>query len=167
MGSGLLAYLRGRSFRKQRRLQHDATSAPEDPGRPWASHLRAVREALARNDLKEAMRALEIADTCSLASGCWEGMVEVGDTYLQLAETLRARKALIVRARQNYLAALYCARQQRSVDGVLRTAASFAGLGDRRSVDHCLLIAEGMAQSTSDAAQERVRTMRARIVAGH
>ena len=50
---------------------------------------------------------------------------------------------------------------------MLRTAAGFAGLGDRESVDQCLLIAEGMAQSGDDTARERVRRMSARIVTGH
>ncbi len=43
----------------------------------------------------------------------------------------------------------------------------FGGLGDRHSVDQCLLIAEGMAETAGDdATRERIRRLVARISAG-
>jgi len=141
---------------------------PEESGRPWAPHLRAAGEALSRGDAKGAVRALQAADQCALACGQWEGMVEVGDAHLRVADASRARKVLVSRAHQNYLSALYCARQQHNLDGVLRTAAGFAALGDRESVDQCLLIAEGMAETANDeAARGRVRRVTARMTARH
>lgn len=164
MARGFLAYLGfGPSPKKPREVHEPLRS--DDAGRSWASHLRAVGEALSTGDSKGALGALQEADRCALATGQWEGMVEVGDAYLRVAGTSRARKTLVARAHQNYLAALYCARQQGSIDGVLHTAARFAGLGDRESTDQCLLIAEGMAETANDVgARDRIRRLSARMM---
>ena len=155
----------GASTKKQTESE-DASPRMENDGSPWAPQLRAVGQALARCDMKAAARALEDADACALASGRWEGMIEVGDAFLRVAGISRAPRMLVARAHQNYLAALYCARQQRSIDGVLRTARGFGGLGDRDSVDQCLLIAEGMAKISGDqAARERVHRLITRLSA--
>ena len=164
MARGFLAYLGfGPSLKKPEEVQEPL--GLEDTRRPWAPYLRAVGEAVSSGDAKGALRALQDADRCALATGQWEGMVEVGDAYLRAAGASRARKILVSRAHQNYLAALYCARQQGSIDGVLHTAARFASLGDRESADQCLLIAEGMAETANDAgARERVRRLGARMM---
>jgi 16S rRNA (cytosine967-C5)-methyltransferase len=68
------------------------------------------------------------------------------------------------KGRRIYLAALFRARQQESLDGVLRTAEAFAGLGDRELVDRCLRIAESLAARVPDAqARERVREVAERL----
>jgi hypothetical protein len=165
MVNGLRAYLGVGASTKQAVLGNESPQ-PEDAATPWASPLRAVGEALARGDLKTAALALEAADASALASGRWEAMIEVGDAFLRVAEISRARRMLAHRASRNYLAALYCARQQRNINGVLRAARGFGGLGDRDSVDQCLLIAEGMAQTAGDdAARERVRRLVTRLSA--
>jgi hypothetical protein len=162
IGNGLRAYL-GLGASTKQTVPESKSPHPEDAASPWASPLRAVGEALARGDVKAAELALEDADALALASGRWEAMIEVGDAFLRVAEISRGRRMLARRAPRNYLAALYCARQQRSIDGVLRAARGFGGLGDRGSVDHCLLIAEGMAETTGDpTARERVRRLVAR-----
>lgn len=160
MVNGLRAYLGvGASTSKQAVLEN-AAADPAGPASPWASPLRAVGEALARGDMKRAALALEDADAFALASGRWEAMIEVGDAFLRVAESSPRRRMLAHRAPRNYLAALYCARQQRNIDGVLRAARGFGGLGDHESVDQCLLIAEGMADTAGDAAaRERVRRL--------
>jgi hypothetical protein len=164
MASGFLAYLGFGAIAEGTTVDDVAASRPGDAAPPWTSHLRAVGEALAHHDARAALRALEDADACALASGQWDAMVDVGDAHQRVAGTARARKTLIARAHQNYLAALYCARQQRSVEGVLRTAAGFAALGDRESVDQCLLIARTMASAANDeAVRSRVRRLSARL----
>jgi hypothetical protein len=168
MAGGLLTYLGFGPPSGKPAVKDVVPRRPQDVAPPWTSHLRVVGEALAHHDAKAAMRALEDADACALASGQWAAMVEVGDAHLRVAETARARKTLIARAHQNYLAALYCARQQRSVEGVLRTAAGFAGLGDRESVDQCLLIAKSMASAAhDDGARARVRRVAAHAESPH
>jgi hypothetical protein len=164
MARGFLAYFGfGPSLKKPARVH--APPRPDEAGPPWAPYLLAVGEALSSGDAKGALRALQDADRCALATGKWEGMVEVGDAYLRVADASRARKMFVSHAHQNYLAALYCARQQSSIDGVLHTAARFASLGDRESTDQCLLIAEGMAETANDTgARDRVRRLAARMM---
>ena len=167
MANGFLTYLGFGPPGGKPAVERAVVRQSQDVVPPWSSHLYAVGEALARNNAKAAVRALEDADACALASGQWNAMVEVGDAHLRVAETARARKTLIARAHQNYLAALYCARQQRSIEGVLRTAAGFAGLGDRESVDQCLRIARIMANAANDeVARARVRRLTAHVGAG-
>src|SRR5262249_56106254 len=77
----------------------------------------------------------------ALASGRWEGYVAMGDAARRLAEASGSRASGEARSRSLYLAALFRARQQGVVDGVLRTAEAFAGLGDREGVEQCLALA--------------------------
>ena len=49
------------------------------------------------------------------------------------------------RARANYMAALFMARQQASLDGVLRVAGAFSTLGDHETVERCIATAERLA----------------------
>jgi hypothetical protein len=66
-------------------------------------------------------------------------------------------------ARQAYLDALFCARDRRSVDGVLRAAEAFAALGDRDVVVQSLRIADVLADAEGPAARERVAAARRRL----
>jgi hypothetical protein len=63
------------------------------------------------------------------------------------ASVARHRGPYKVRARELYLAAVTRARADRSVEGVLRVAASFDALGDRAMAQQCVIIAEGLAGS--------------------
>ena len=102
--------------------------------RLWTSPLAQVERALANGDRAAALSWWRDANAAALQSGQWEGMVEVGDA----ARRLEAGRVL---ARQAYLTALFRARQQRSLDGVLRAAAGFGELGDHDVLDQALRIA--------------------------
>ena len=118
---------------------------------PPASAL--LDEALARRDIGAAQRHWHDAYRAALGSRRWEGMIEAGDG---------------ARARQAYLTALLRARQQKSLEGVLRTAEAFSGLGDRQVVAQCLRIAERLAAAQHDAAaRERVSALSERLATNH
>lgn len=107
-------------------------SRPEgDRDTPWMVHVRTMDEALAKKKISAAMRAWHHAYDAALESQHWEGLVEVANASLRIGDVAGLRKTSEVKARWIYLAALLRAREQRSLDGVLRTAEAFAALGDR------------------------------------
>jgi hypothetical protein len=116
--------------------------------RGWTTMVARVDEALADGDRAAALSWWREAQAAALRSGQWEGMVEVGDAARRLGEAHHARRA--------YLTALFRARRQHSLDGVLAAAAGFGALGDREVLAQALRIAERQA-GTDPRAQARVR----------
>lgn len=53
---------------------------------PWASYLRAVDEALARNNVSAALHARRDAYGAALGSRRWEGALALGDAYVKIGE---------------------------------------------------------------------------------
>jgi hypothetical protein len=129
---------------------------------PWASHLRRVDEALQRNHVGVAARAWHDAYVAALGSRRWEGMVAVGDAALRVGEVGGSRLAAGAQARQAYLGALFRAREDWALDGLLHVATAFAALGDTAMAIHCLRLAERMAMSDAVNAH-RIRTHKARL----
>ncbi len=79
-------------------------------------------------------------------------------TLQRIGDAIRARRASEPTARAGYLIALFRARHQGSVDGVLQVARSFSKLGDHDVVDQSLRMAKDLASAQRDpAALERVR----------
>jgi hypothetical protein len=121
---------------------------------PWTAHLPSVDGALAAGDVKAAVRAWHTAHAAALASGSWEGMIEAGDAYLRIGRAAGARTPAEAKARQAYLVALFRARAQRSLDGVLRAADAFAQLGDDEVVAQGIAVARALAARHRDAAAD-------------
>ena len=137
-------------------------------GEPTSPASALMDEALARGDIGAAERHWHDAYRVALGSRRWEGMIEVGDGARRIGEVTGARATANTRARQAYLTALLRARQQKSLDGVLRTAEAFSGLGDRQVVAQCLRIAEHLAAEARDAqARERVSALSERLATNH
>lgn len=135
-----------------------------DPATPWLVHIWQVDAALVKQDLGAAERAWHDAYGAALGSRRWEGMVQVGDAALRIGELAGARKASEARARWTYRAALFRARQEGSLDGVLRVAEAFSALGDREVVAQCIRIAERLAARGRDAqAHDRVSALSERL----
>lgn len=133
---------------------------------PWTIHIRKAEEALAEKNVRAAEQSWHEAYRAALSSRRWEGMVAVGDVSRRIGEVAGTREASVARARQVYLTALDRARQQRSVEGVLRVAEAFDALGDREVVNECMRIAESLAAQSGDAnTLERVRAFRERSAA--
>jgi hypothetical protein len=129
---------------------------------PWAAHVRTVDSALAARDIGAAERAWHAAYLAALGSWRWEGMVEVGDAAVRIGEASRLRQSANAKARNLYVSALFRARQQDSLEGVLRVAEAFAALGDREVVAQCVRIALRLAAQDPEA-QADVRAFVARL----
>ena len=135
-----------------------------DTGTPWAAHIQRMDGALARKDVGAAEQAWHAAYLAALASRRWEGRAAVGDAYLRIGQVAGARKTAEAKARTSYLAALFYARQQGSLEGVLRVAEAFAALGDREVAEGCLRMADALAADARDPqARDRVRAYRERL----
>ena len=132
----------------------------------WRPQLHKVDEALAQNDLAGAAMLWREAYAAALKSRHWEGMVATGDAYRRLGERAGFKKASEAKAREAYLAALFRARNEGSLEGVLRAAERFAQLGDREVVEQCIRVARSVAARTRDPrADERVRAFTERWAA--
>jgi hypothetical protein len=119
--------------------------------RLWTPALARAEHAHDTGDQVAALSWWREANTTALRSGQWEGMIEVGDA----ARRLDVGGSL---ARQAYLTALFRARQQRSLDGVLRAATGFGELGDHEVLAQAIRIAEREA-GLDPRANARVRTV--------
>ena len=133
---------------------------------PWEGAIRAMDDALARGDLRGALRAREDARLAALSSQRWEGMVMVGDATLRLGRSAGLLPAMEPAARRAYTFALHRANRQGSLDGTIRITLAFAGLGDRDMVRKGFAIAENLAGTSRDPhAIERVRSLEQWIAA--
>jgi hypothetical protein len=125
---------------------------------PWHVSLVRVNEAVERKDYPAAARLWHEAYLAATNARRWEGLVEVADTYRRLGELGGFEPAARTRARELYLTALFRARGEASLDGVLRVAAAFVELEDREVVEQCIQIAQHVAQESQDPlGPQRVR----------
>lgn len=140
-------------------------AAPDRPdAMPWMADLQRMDEALGRGDLGAAARARQDAYRAALGNRRWEGMAAVGDASVRLAKLPGAPDAMVPEARRTYLAALYRARHQGSVDGVLHVAEALTALGDREAARQALVMAAAMtAGSQRTEIAERMRALRERL----
>jgi len=131
---------------------------------PWVAPLQRVETALASRNVSAAEEAWHEAHRAALWSRHrWDGLIEVGEAYLRIGEVANGRQAAQATARRLYLAALFRAREQGAIDGVLRTADAFAVLGDRETVTQRLQVADQVAARTRDPqARARVEAFRSR-----
>lgn len=118
---------------------------------PWVPPIQKADEALARKEYGVALRATDDARQIAHAARRWEGLVAVGDAYRRIGAATEAPRAFDPKAHDVYLAALFRARQEGSVDGVLRVAEGFAAMGDAELVARCIRIAEILAAHDADA----------------
>jgi hypothetical protein len=124
----------------------------------WQTHLQSLEDALARNDLKSAELRWSQAYAAALRSRHWEGLVAVADAYRRLGARGGFLEIAVAKARQTYLAALFRARSEMSLEGVLQAARGFVELGDEAVVEQCLQVARLVAAETKDPrADARVR----------
>jgi hypothetical protein len=121
--------------------------AQSGPPPAWVSHLQRMEEALARQDVRGAIRPCNEAYSAAVKSEGWEGLAAVGEAYLRLAEragddqrTARALPTPIV-ARRIFEGVLSRAQGQGSVEGVLHAAAGFRALGDLGAAERCVHMA--------------------------
>jgi hypothetical protein len=111
----------------------------------WKAHVGALDRALGRHDVSAAVGAGHDAYGAALASRGWEGMVAVGDAFRRIGAEAGTVNGASGNARQAYLTALIRARRDGSIDGMRRTAAAFAALGDHAVAAQCLRVADELA----------------------
>lgn len=139
------------------------TTTTETPG-PWTEYIRAMDQALAEMNATAAVRAWRNAYAAALGMPGWRGLVEVAAASLRIATLPGFGKASEARARETYWTALFRARQQGSLNGVLDTAEAFGALGDRTMVEQCIRVAESLAALNGDASGgERIRALAANL----
>jgi len=132
----------------------------------WQARLLKVEQAMASGDFGTAESLWREAYAAALKSRHWEGVVAAGDTYRALGAQAGFRATSVAKARQAYLAALFRARNQGSLAGVLITAERFAELGDREVVEQCIRVARQVAaQSRDPYAEEHLRAFTERWAA--
>ena len=129
---------------------------------PWAPAIQQVDTALARKEYSVALRAANDAYTLALGTTRWDGMVCAGDLYRRIGEATGLRRSFEGKAREAYQKAFFRARQQASVEGVLRATEGYALLGDTQMVGLGLRVAERLAAGDPEA-QADIRTFRARL----
>lgn len=122
--------------RAAQRLQFDAL---------WKAHVETIDQALARHDVSAAVGAWHDAYGAALASRGWEGMLAVGDAFLRIGTETGTVSGSRSNARQAYLNALVRARRDGSIEGMRRTAAAFAALGDHVVAAQCRRVADELA----------------------
>ena len=108
-------------------------------------YILAMDDALARGDVNAAEKARQAAYLAALGSLRWETMAGAGDAFVRFAESTGVEPTLSPEARRIYLVALYRARRQGALEGMLRVSETLAALGDREDARAGLSIAAGMA----------------------
>jgi len=137
-------------------------SEPTTTLTPWTAHLDAMDTAIAANNASAAVLSWRHAYAAALDQPGWRGLVDVAGAALRIGAIPGFKKAAESRARESYWTALFRARRQGSLNGVLDTAEAFGTLGDRVMVEQCIRIAERLAVLTGDTeAADRVRVLAA------
>src|SRR5262249_35296106 len=109
----------------------------------WQMALDTVDRALAAGDISGAEMAWHNAYGYAIRSRQWEALLAAGDGSLRIADHILVKRPYRARAAEAWQAALFLARTQRSVDGVLRVAEAFARLGYKEGLTEALHIADG------------------------
>lgn len=118
----------------------------------WDQYIRVMDAARSRGDFYAADAARQNAYLAALESQRWDAMAAVGDASAQLGDEFpRARAGLRPDVQRIYAIALRRAREQGSLDGVLRVSEAFADLGDRDRAREGLLEAADMLAASRDA----------------
>jgi len=140
-----------------------SVTAPANTGAAAAANpIGAIDHALASGDIRAARGAWHQAYRAAVRRPQWEEMAALGDAALERG--VSGQRVGEVEARQAYLGALFRAKAQGSLKGVLRATEAFATLGDRDVVDEGLRIADATARRSSEPdAAGRVAALRARI----
>jgi hypothetical protein len=129
---------------------------------PWAPGIRRAEEALTRREFSAALRAANEAHEAATRTTGWEGLVEVAGTYRHIGEVTGLRQSFDTKAREIYGRGLFRARQQGSVEGVLRVAEGYLTLGDITAATQCVRVAERLAGRDPEARAD-VRAFAARL----
>jgi hypothetical protein len=128
--------------------------------RPWTAPIAAMDRAIAERNVTAAVRAWRQAYLLAVNDMGWHGLIEVAIACRRIGAIAGFAKTSEDRARETYWLALFRARRQGSLDGVLQSAEAFGTLGDRAMVEQCIRVAERLATLNADGnAPARVRAL--------
>jgi len=148
----------------ERRPEVPVSGGYTPPAISTAERITAIGEATQRGDLTTARAVWHDAYRSLRRTRDWQGMAALGDAALGIAGASGAHQPWEADARQAYLGALFRARAEASLDGVLRATDAFATLGDRDVAEEGLRIAESVALRMGTVeARDRVLVHRARF----
>jgi len=141
--------------------------AEGDGADDWATYMAAVDRALEARDLGLANRRWRDGYGAALRSQRWEAMLAAGEEALRIGRVSGTMAGVEADARQCFLSALFRARAQRSLDGILLTADAFVQLGDIDVAQGALRMADPLVVATPDGARgwERLAAARDRAEA--
>jgi hypothetical protein len=133
-----------------------------NPDGPWTPAIQQADGALARKEYSAALRAANDAYSLALESTRWDGVISAGDLYRRIGDHTGLRRSFDAKAKEAYQKAFFRARQQASVEGVLRSMEGYSALGDDQMVGVGLRVAERLAARDPEALAD-VRAFRTRI----
>ena len=129
-----------------------------------SERIASIDEAVQRGDFAAARAMWRDVFQSLRPTQDWQAMAALGDSALRIAGASGTRGPWEADARRAYLGAMFRARTDESLDGVLRAAEAFATLGDRDVAEEGLRVAESVASRAGTAeARDRVRAYRARL----
>jgi hypothetical protein len=142
-------YERALSERNRERMNIELRARGRHPAftAEWTRSIARIDDALQRGDTAAALAAWRASYTDAVRRGWWEQLADAGDAALRIGDVPDLAGPSRAAARKSYLAALFRARADGSVDGVLRIAQAFAGLGDRAVVEQCIRIGRELADA--------------------
>jgi hypothetical protein len=127
----------------------------------WQIALETMDHALAAGDITGAEMAWRDAYGLAIRSHQWPALLAAGDGALRIGDRVLVKLPYRARATDAWRTALFLARAQQSVDGVLWVAAAFARLDEAEGVTQALHIADGLAAADSSG-ETRRRVLEAR-----
>ena len=126
--------------------RHELVSTPRQ--KDWTDHLQAAESAQSRGDGAAAVRAWREAYGAARRGHGWAAAADVADAHFTLPSDTRV--AVRPQARELYMEALFRARNQHSLDGMLRAAEGFEKLGDRQAVAQAVRLARQVADNSAE-----------------
>lgn len=117
----------------------------------WAQYIEVMDDALTRGDMNAAEMARQAAFLAARGSRRWDAMAAVGDASVRLMKSPGASPTVRPEAQRIYRWALFRARQQGSLEGVMRVSKAFIELGDREAARDGLAMATAMLTGTDGA----------------
>ena len=144
------------------RAAAEAAGAETRPS--WQVALDTMDRALVAGDISAAEMAWHHAYGLAIRSRQWQALLAAGDGSLRNGDHVLVKQPYRGRAAEAWRFALFLARTQHSVDGVLGVAEAFARLGDEMGLNQALYIADGLAAANpSGEARKRVLEARQRL----
>jgi len=157
------AFTVSRSIPKQ--LSAPANAVADETRPAWQTSVDAIDRALATRNISAAEIAWRNGYSVAIQSRQWEALLALGEASLRIADGVLIKQPYRARARDAWRDALFRARQQRSVDGVLKVTEAFAALGDTDVVMQALNIADRLAaDDVTGSAPRRVLAARERLL---